>query len=95
MQTQPVIKKLTVKNQLTIPADMLKEIDVEKKGRLLVRLSSDKRTLVLEPVDDPIAALAGIWKGKTDKTSTQLKQEIRKEEANYEKKKFKTQTSKK
>lgn len=95
MQTQPVIKKLTVKNQLTIPADMLKEIDVERRGCLLVRLSSDKRTLVLEPVADPIAALAGIWKGKTDKTSLELKQKMREEEAYFEKKKFETDTLKK
>ena len=58
----PKVISLSSKNQVSLPVDMLKQLQVTKGTKLMISFSNG--TLVIEPIKDPIKSLKGILKGK-------------------------------
>lgn len=74
---------LTSKNQITIPADIVKAMKLQKSKRLTVVIKDE--SIVLQPVPEPRKRIVSMWErnapivqSKKPLTDTQLKQ-IKKE----------------
>jgi len=82
------IQTVSTKGQVVIPAEYREQLGITPQIKVIVKLEAEKKRLILEPMEDPIQVLSGALKGKINKTAQQIKDEIRKEEAYYEKRKF-------
>lgn len=88
MQTMvfPTIQSVSSKGQVVIPKAMRQALGLSPRGQVMIRPFLADRRIELSPAGDPIEELAGILKG-WKKTATQIKREIRAEEARFEAKK--------
>lgn len=86
---QPVIRTLSSKGQIVIPAGFRQFLGLEPKMKVLIWPKPKEKKVMLEPLGkSPIDAGFGLladWK----KSAKQIMKEIRKEEGEYEEKKFK------
>lgn len=80
------IQIVSTKGQVVIPQVFRDFFGIEPKQKVLLEIDLTKKWLVLKPVGDPIIELAGVLKGRTKKKAQQIKSDLRKEEARYEKK---------
>lgn len=76
--------KITTSGQVSIPAG------VRRRWRTRsVKVEDHGDHVVVRPVpDDPIEYLSGIWKGKTRMTTDEARAQIRREEAESEKRRY-------
>lgn len=88
MQTMlfPTIQSVSTKGQVVIPKAMRQAFGLEPRVKVMIRPFLADRRIELSPAGDPIEELGGILKG-WKKTATQIKREIRVEEARFEAKK--------
>lgn len=82
----PTIQSVSTKGQVVIPKAMRRALGLDPGIKVMIRPFLADRRIELSPVGDPIGELGGILKG-WKKTATQIKREIRAEEARFEAKK--------
>ena len=75
-ELEAVITKISSKNQITIPVKIIKQLGLTKNQRVKVWLNkkANKTEIKIEVLPDPIAALCGIFKGRSGGTEEFLKQ---------------------
>jgi bifunctional DNA-binding transcriptional regulator/antitoxin component of YhaV-PrlF toxin-antitoxin module len=55
--------KLSSKNQITLPAELLNQIDVSKGDYIQILLDSENQAIIIKSIPNPINKLRGILKG--------------------------------
>ncbi len=80
-------QKVNTKGQVVIPKSLREKCDV-REGSILTFKHLGKNKFEVEVINDPIQALRDLLGGKFGKSSQQMKDEIRAEEAYYERRKF-------
>ncbi|HEX5584523.1 hypothetical protein [Gaiella sp.] len=76
--------RITTSGQVSIPADVRR-----RWGTRRVRVEDRGDHLVVRPLpDDPIDALAGIWRDRMKKSTDELRAQAREEEADVEARKL-------
>ncbi len=88
----PTIQSVSTKGQVVIPKTMRQAMGLEPRVKVMIRPFLADRKIELSLVGDPIEELVGILKG-WKKTATQIKREIRTEEAKFEAKKHQSHHS--
>ncbi|OGK26680.1 hypothetical protein A2954_01155 [Candidatus Roizmanbacteria bacterium RIFCSPLOWO2_01_FULL_37_12] len=84
---QQKIQKVSTKGQVVIPAEYRVKLGIKPRLTVVMRIEENKNRIILEPMEDPIKTLSGALKG-VGRTAQQIKDDIRKEEVYYEKRKF-------
>lgn len=86
---QPVIRTLSSKGQIVIPADFRQFLGLKPKMKILVWSKTEEKKVILEALaPDPIEAGFGLlkdWK----KSATEIMKDVREEEKKYEQEKNK------
>lgn len=86
---QPRVQKVSSKGQVVIPADLRRCFGIEDSTEvMIIPFIEEKKIVIKLTPQDPIKEACGVlsaWK----KPATQIMKEIRKEEEQFEKKKFK------
>lgn len=84
---QPVIRTLSVKGQIVIPADFRRLLGLKPRMKILLWPEKEEKKVTLEPLGlDPIETGFGLlkdWK----KSATEIMRAVREEEKKHEQKK--------
>jgi len=81
----PLRRKVSTKNQVALPVVLLKKFRILPGGTVI--LEEGKDGIIIKPAIDPIKALRGCL-SDLHMNSQQIKDELRREEREYERRKF-------
>lgn len=79
---QVAVTKISSKNQITLPAAMVRRLGLEPGRRLILRLEGDRIVLRPEP-EDWVEYLHGSMKGVYGKTREEMDAYVRRERASW------------
>lgn len=81
----PLRRKISTKNQVALPVILLKKFRILPGGEVIIEEGKDG--IMIKAAIDPIKALRGCL-SDLSMTSQQIKDELRREEREYERRKF-------
>jgi bifunctional DNA-binding transcriptional regulator/antitoxin component of YhaV-PrlF toxin-antitoxin module len=86
-KSKNMYRRVSPKNQVAIPVFLMKKFDIAPRST--ITFSETKDGILIQPAEDPLQKVRGMWKGLTEKSALEIHREFKKEEREIEERKWK------